>query len=407
MKNTQTKSTLQIVKDRQEEIRDLLAMQLQGAALKLLKSLFEEEVDRLCGKRFCHKSHKLSHRGGSEKGTVIIQGQRMAVTRPRLRKNNKEQSLESYGAVQSFDLLCEDVMKHMLSGVSTRNYESLQNKLTEGLGLKKSSVSKAFKRGCKRALEDINSRNLSKIHFVSLMIDGIEFSKKTLICVLGITKEGKKMILGLRESSTENSIVVTDLLQNLISRGLSPEEKRLFVVDGSKALRKAIKDVFGQDSLVQRCIHHKERNILSYLPKEKHVEFRRRWKMVHKMVDYELAKKECQSLIKWLSHINHSASESLEETCLETLTMIRLKTPSTLQKTLNSTNPIESAFSFVRQHTGRVKNWKKNPRQVSLWASASLLQIEKRFRLIRGYRYIPSLIEEINKINLEKQMEIA
>ena len=407
MKNKQSQNTLQMLKHRQEEVRGLVAMQLQGAALKLLKGLFEEEVDRLCGKRFCHKSHKLSHRGGSEKGSVIIRGQRMSITRPRVRKGDREQSLGSYEALQRFDLLCEDVMKHMLYGVSTRNYESLQDKFTEGLGLKKSSVSKAFKAGCKKTLEEINFRDLSDKNFISLMIDGIEFANQSLVCALGITKEGKKVILGLRESSTENSVVVTDLLQNLISRGLSSGQTRLFVLDGSKALRKGIKDVFGDKVLVQRCIHHKERNIISYLPKEKHIEFRRRWTMIHKMVDYELAKKEHQSLLNWLENINYSAAESLRESCLETLTTIRLKTPSSLRKTLSFTNPIESAFSVVRQHTGRVKNWKQNPRQVSLWASASLLETEKNFRTIKGYKHIPHLIQEMDKINLEKQMKVA
>ncbi len=239
------------------------------------------------------------------------------------------------------------------------------------------------------------------------MIDGIEFSKRTVICVLGITSEGKKMILGLREGSTENAVIVTDLLQNLIERGLPQDSKKLFVTDGSKALRKSINDVFGQNSLVQRCIHHKERNILSYLPKEKHLEFKRRWKKLHGLEDYESAKKEHDSLLKWLKKISSEASESLKEAHLETLTVLRLKTPPLLRKTLSSTNPIESAFSIVRQQTGRVKNWKKNPRQISLWVAASLLHVEKKFRTIRGHKQIPLFIEEINKITLEKQMEIA
>ncbi len=250
---------------------------------------------------------------------------------------------------------------------------------------------------CQKSLEAIQSRNLSQESFVALMIDGIEFSKRTVICVLGITSEGKKMILGLREGSTENAVIVTDLLQNLIERGLPQDSKKLFVTDGSKALRKSINDVFGQNSLVQRCIHHKERNILSYLPKEKHLEFKRRWKKLHGLEDYESAKKEHDSLLKWLKKISSEASESLKEAHLETLTVLRLKTPPLLRKTLSSTNPIESAFSIVRQQTGRVKNWKKNPRQISLWVAASLLHVEKKFRTIRGHKQIPLFIEEINK----------
>ncbi len=168
MKDTQYQSQLQMVKNKHEKIRQLIAMQLEGATLKLVHDLFQEEVKRLCGKPFSHKkSEGLCHRGGSGKGSVILQGQRIRVQRPRLRKNKEEVPLESYTVLQSFDLLCEDVMRAMLLGVSTRNYEPLQRKLEDGLGLKKSSVSKAFKMSCQKSLEAIQSRNLSQESFVA------------------------------------------------------------------------------------------------------------------------------------------------------------------------------------------------------------------------------------------------
>lgn len=407
MSNTQYQQSFQLIKDTQEQIREIISCQMRGAALKMLQSLFSEEVSRLCGSSFCRKNTDLCHRGGSDKGSVVLQGQRVAVKKPRIRKGDKEIHLESYDALQSFDLLCEDVMKHMLCGVSTRNYDGLLNEWEGGLGLKKSSVSKAFKMGSQQALEEINGADLSEQKFVAMMIDGVVFGNRTVIVALGITTKGKKIPIGLREGDTENSEVCGDLFASLIERGLDPAQPILFVIDGSKALKKAIRKAFGKIGHIQRCVRHKERNIISYLPRQHHMEFRRRWKRLHAYANYSDAKREYEKLVQWLSHINHAALSSLEEAEMETLTVVRLETPRLLRETLLSTNPLESVFAKVRDKSGRVKNWKSGPDQVSRWAAVTLLEAAKKFRTIRGFQQIPVLIENMKTFPVDLHAEVA
>ena len=406
MKRTRFPHSFQTAKDLQSSIRAQLRLQMQMTALKIVKNLFDEEVMQLCGQKFAHKIDQC-HRGGNERGSILVEGQRIKIRRPRVRKNNKEVHLETYDSLQGFDILSDRIMNHMLHGVSTRNYEPLIDELHSGLKLKKSAVSKAFKMSSQQSLDKINTRDLSQDRFISLMIDGIEFSDRTVICVLGITEQGKKIVAGLREGDTENSEVCIDLLQCLIERGLTKDNSIIFVIDGSKALRKSIIKVFGADTPVQRCIRHKERNITSYISDKYHSEFYRRWKLLHGCTDYNEALKEHAGLSQWLGNINHEAANSLEESAMETLTLIKMKCPRLLRKSLMSTNPIESAFSLVRSTTSRIKNWKSGKNQISRWVSASLLEVEKRFRTIKGFKEIPLLMTELGKIKLEKECKVA
>jgi putative transposase len=407
MKRTRFPHSFQTAKkDIQASIRDQLRSQMQITALKLVKNLFDEEVIRLCGEKFSHKTDQC-HRGGSEQGSVLVEGQRVKMKQPRVRKNNKEVHLESYDALQGFDILSDRIMNHMMHGVSTRDYEPLVDEIQSGLKLKKSAVSEAFKMGSQQSLDKINMRNLSEHRFISLMIDGIGFSDRTVICVLGIAEDGKKLILGLREGDTENSEVCVDLLQSLIDRGLRKDHPIIFVIDGSKALYKSISKVFGSRTPVQRCIRHKERNIAGYISDTYHPEFYRRWKSLHGCAEYDAAIQEHDKLVEWLGNINHEAANSLEEGSMETLTLIKLKCPRLLRKTLMSTNPIESAFSFVRSTTSRIKNWKSGKNQISRWASSALLEAEKQFRTIRGFKEIPLFMTALENIKLAQESKAA
>ena len=397
----------EIVQDSYQEIREMVQLQMRGAALKLIKGLFQEEMEELCGKPFSRKKEQHCHRGGSDKGSVVLQGQRVGVDRPRAKNAGQEVQIKTYEALQGYDLLCDRVMKHMLAGVSSRNYDGLLEELEGGLGVKKSLVSKAFVKGSRRALEEINGKDLSGQEWIAIMIDGIGLGKRMVVAALGITTAGKKQILGLREGDTENSEVCKDLLSNLVERGLSSQEIFLFVLDGSKALKKAVKKVFGERFPIQRCVRHKERNVLEYLPRNCHGEFRRRWKMIHGSINYQRAQQQYDQLRCWLSRINQAALESLEEAEMETLTVIRLKTPGLLRKTLLSTNPLESVFSGVRSQTGRVKNWRTGSDQASRWAAATLVDTQKKFRLIRGYREIPALMSELKNLGLHMQAQVA
>jgi putative transposase len=408
MKNTINGQPFQpsfsLVQDTFGQIRELVASQMRGAALELLQGLFREEVERLCGKPFSRKADGGFHRGGSDPGSVILSGQRIKVKKPRVKRDGEEQVLESYAALQDFDLLCDRVMKHMISGVSTRNYEPLLEEIAGSTGLKKSSVSKAFKQGSEKALEEINGRPLSSYSWLAVMIDSVDFAGRAVTVAMGITTRGKKFVLGLREGNTENHEVVKDLLSSLVERGMS-EEATLFVLDGAKALKKGVRQVFA-DSPIQRCIRHKERNILEYLPRQYHMEFRRRWKLIHSSASFALAKAEYERLKSWLEKINHAAHASLEEAAEETLTAIRLGASRELRKSLQSTNPLESLFDGVRCKSGRVKNWKSGKTQISRWAAASLLAGEKKLRCIRGIKEIPIVLANL-KSGLQSEARIA
>jgi transposase-like protein len=392
-----------LIQDTLSQIRATVESQMRGAALGLLYGMFREEQERLCGKPFSRKNGKC-HRGGSDPGSVILQGQRIAVKKPRVKADGEEITLESYAALQDFDLLCDRVMKYMISGVSTRNYEPLLEEISGSTGLKKSSVSKAFKMGSEKALEEINGRSLSSYSWLAVMIDSVHFAGRAVTVAMGITTLGKKLVLGLREGNTENHEVVKDLLSSLIERGMN-REPTLFVLDGAKALKRGVRQVFS-DSPIQRCIRHKERNILEYLPKQYHAEFRRRWKLIHGSASFALAKPEYERLMAWLEKINHAAHVSLKESEQETLTSIRLGAPRELRKSLQSTNPLESMFDGVRCKSGRVKNWKSGNTQISRWAAASLLAGEKKLRCIRGVKEIPIVLANL-KSGLQSEARIA
>ena len=398
--------SFEVVKSVGEQIREIVECQMRHAALNMVYELFNEEVESLCGSMHSRKGNEAYHRGGSDPSSVLVQGQRIKIKKPRVRKDGEEVVLETHGALKNYDILCERVMKHMMSGVSTRDYDPLLDEVSGGLGLKKSSVSKAFVKSSKEALEEFNNRDLSKLDLISMMIDGVGFGQMTVIVVLGIDVKGKKHILGIRQAETENWQVCRDLFENLIDRGLEVKDY-LFVIDGSKALKKAIRKVFGKKSPVQRCIQHKKRNILKYLPKERHKDFCRRWKRLHGLHKYDDAVSEYKGLMNWLGNISHTAVTSLEEAEMETLTTAKLGLPRLLRVTLSSTNPIESVFSIAKPKLKRVKNWKSGTDQVARWSASVLIASEKKFRTIRGHKEIPILINELKKLSIENQEKVA
>lgn len=398
--------SFEIVKSVGDQIREIVECQMRHAALNMVHELFNEEVKQLCGSRFSRKGEGGYYRGGSDTSSVLVQGQRMKIKKPRVRKNDEEVLLETHSALRNYDVLCERVMKHMMSGVSTRDYDPLIDEVAGGLGLKKSSVSKAFKKVSRESLDEFNARDLSKLNLVSLMIDGVGFGDITVIVVLGIDIKGKKYILGIRQAETENWQVCRDLFESLIDRGLEVKNY-LFVIDGSKALKKAIRKIFGNKAPIQRCVQHKKRNILKYLPRERHPEFYRRWKKLHGLHNYRDALSEHQGLMNWLSNISHTAVTSLEEAELETLTTAKLGLPRLLRKTLSSTNPIESAFSIAKPKLKRVKNWKSGKDQGARWSASVLVEAEKRFRTIRGFKELPLLINELKNLTIEKEENVA
>jgi putative transposase len=369
-----------------QELRGQLEQQLKDAAQNFVYGLMLQEVQELAGARYARSRPACAaRRAGSDPGSVKLAGQRLQVKKPRLKQGKKEVPLQSYQALQGFDLLQPDVMAHLLRGVSTRDYEPLLQKLSGSLGLKKSSVSQAFIRGSKQALEQLRTRDLSKKRLCAILMDALVFSGRRVIVALGITQMGERVVLGLREGDTENAEVSKDLLQSLLDRGLDVTEPLLFILDGGKGMRRAIRSVLGDRHPVQRCSIHKARNIESYLPERHRREFKSRWYKLHRLERYSEAKQEYERLRHWLSRITTEAVTSLDEAELETLTVIRFGSGPILRRSIHSTNLIEGLFDTVRMQTRRVKNWKRGPDQILRWSAATLLHSEERLYRIRGY----------------------
>ena len=313
---------------------------------------------------------------------------------------------ERSGALTSRDALDADVKRLLVQGISTRNYDAALTSLSDGLGLKKSAVSSAFQRASKKDLDALNGRPLGDSTFVAVYIDGVGFAEHTCIVAMGVTIDGKKQILGLREGASENAVVVGDLLEELVERGLQICKRALFVLDGSKALRRGVENVFGSQAVVQRCVLHKERNVLSYLPLEWHAETRRRLRAAWGMHSFKDARSALKKVKVWLAKLSESAAASLEEGFDETLTVHRLGVTGTLRRTLVTTNPIESAFDTVKTHARRVKRW-NGVEMVMRWAGSGLALAEQKFRRVKGHAAISQLIKALEASSLNPNKKSA
>jgi putative transposase len=391
------------------ELQDQLMASCKSAALSFVSELFREEVARLSGPKFSHKAPGQAWRGGNDMTQVIAGGEKLSVKRPRLRDENGEVQLSTLARLQDQDIFDDVVKSRMIKGVATRNYEPVIESWSDKLSVKKSTVSAAFVRASKKDLDYINTFELSNYRFVAIMIDGVEVAGRSLIVPLGITEKGDKLPLGLAEGDTENSVVIKDLLVQIRERGFSFCASRgLAVTDGAKAIKKALKDVFGTTVVVQRCWLHKLRNIQSYLPKEHHKQLWWRMKKMMGIVDHQVAKNEMASLMTWLADISIDAESSLQESGSELLTVHELGISGVLRKSLYSTNPIESLIFGIRHRMSRIKNWKssKQKDQIQRWMASSMIESQKKMRRLRGHTQIEKLITTLNK-KVEQQEQSA
>jgi putative transposase len=249
----------------------VLLERAKQAALAMAVALLEQDAEELCGERYERKREGQGYRGGHGQTSVVVEGAKYGIRRPRVRKANREVALPTLSKLQSQKLLDQQMRQRLVLGVSTRNYEQVINSYSEKLGVSRSSVSRAFVRASQKDLDSINEGKLEAYGFVSLMIDSLEVGGRTVVAALGVTAEIEKIPVGLREGDTENSEVVKDLLASMQERGFTLHcERLLAVIDGAKALKKALRQVFGERVVIQRCWLHKERNLRAYLPERVH-----------------------------------------------------------------------------------------------------------------------------------------
>jgi putative transposase len=379
----------------------LLALSV-GVGLGVLEELMAEEVDDVVGPKGKHNPDRVAVRHGHEDGEVTLGGRRVEVRRPRVRTadGEAEVALSTYEHFADRDPLRRVVLERMLAGVSTRRYRRTQEPVGEEVEIRarstsKSAVSRTFVDRTREALGELMSRKLADLRLAVMMLDGLELKGRMMIVALGITTEGVKIPLGLWEGSTENATVATALLSDLVERGLDPEQGMLFVIDGSKALRKAVRSVFGEVP-VQRCIRHKERNVMRHLPERDRPPILTRMRRAWAETDFDRALEQLHRLAEELEHTHPGAAGSLREGMEETLTVIRLGIKGKLKRTLESTNPCESMIDCVRTTQRNVKHWSSGEMGLR-WTAAGMLEAEKQFRKVIGYLDLPRLAVAIER----------
>jgi putative transposase len=374
----------------------LLALSV-GVGLGVLHEVMEAEVDEVVGPRSKHDPERMAKRHGHEDGSVTLGGRRVAVSRPRVRTADDEHEvpLASYALFAERDPLTRVVLERMLAGVSTRRYARTGEPVGSEVdalarATSKSAVSREFVSRTREHLIELMSRPLGDLRLAVLMLDGVELKGRCCVVALGIDTDGVKHPLGLWDGSTENATVATTLLANLVDRGLDAEQGVLAVIDGAKALRKAIRDVLGVHTPVQRCVRHKERNVLDHLPERDRPAIKRRLRAAWALDDHSAALERLEVLAGELERSHPGAAASLREGLRETLTVTRLGVRGQLKRTLVSTNPCESMIETVRRTSRNVKRW-RNGDMCLRWTAAGMLEAEAQVRRVIGYPKLSAL----------------
>jgi transposase-like protein len=380
-----------------EDIQKLLLSGVTSLALELgiaaMNGAMSNEVEELCGPRGKRRPGRHAYRYGQQRGYVSAGGQKVGIDRPRVRATDGsgEVDLATYHWFQTADSVTDDVLRRLLRGVSCRDYGRVIDGAAAGYGTSATAVSRHFVKAAGQALDAFLARRLDEARYVAVFVDGVHFKGEVLIVALGVTLEGKKRVLGLRQGHTENATLCKDLLTDLRERGLDAEQARLWVIDGAKALRKGIAEVFGDRAFVQRCQVHKARNVKSYLSDRHADDVAARLRAAYSATTYDEALKILTTTQRWLERVSPDAAKSLKDGLEETLTVLRLGVAQPLRRALASTNPLESAFDQAKTQTRRVKRWRDGDMRLR-WCAAGMLRAEERFHRLTGYRHLPALL---------------
>jgi transposase-like protein len=379
----------------------------------LMKTL-EEDRELLCGPRRRWQPGRQAYRYGYDEGRLVFGGRKVRVPKPRVRSiGGRELELPSWRHFAEEDPLQHRVLEQMLVGVSSRNYARSLEEAPEGLPCSttsRSSVSRQFVARTRRQVEEFLSHPLGELDLRVIFMDGTRLGEHVLVTALGIDSGGHKHVLGVVEGSTESEAVCRALLGNLVERGLVVERARLFVIDGGKGLRKAIREVFGAWALIQRCQIHKVRNVLEHLPKGKGAWVRAAMRRAWAAGGAEGARRKLRELASQLQEQHPGATSSLLEGLEETLTLLRLGVGALLAQTLRSTNPVENLQESLKRVARNVKRWRGGLMALR-WAASGLMEASKGFRRVKGYRDMPLLIAALESMvrveSVDKNVEVA
>jgi len=371
-----------------------------NAGKAVLTAMMEQERAAVCGAKGVPKPMRSAYRGGHTRSQVTLAGQRIAIARPRARHiQTGEISLSSFQWATHRDPLDTATIAAIAAGVSTRRYGTTLDPLPAGESagaVSKSAVSRRFVALSSERLEQWLASRLDHVRLPVVMIDGIHFKDRVVLVALGFDTDARKHVLGIREGSTENTRVVRSLISDLIERGLDADTPRLWIIDGGKALRRAITQVFGAGALVHRCQEHKRRNVIDHLPEHLHASVGRALKDAWHSKDAALAKRQLERLANSLAKAHPGAAASLREGLAETLTLTTLGIGGALYRTFRTTNPIENLNGLIAHYTRNVKRW-RGGEMVLRWIATALHEASGGFRAVRGFRDMKRLVAALDE----------
>ena len=379
-----------ILIDTQAELQELVVT----SGLKVLEAMLEEDRVAVCGPRYAHQPARRAYRAGHAPSEVVLGGRKVAVRRPRVRRDGHEVPLPSVQAFTHTDPLNRRIVEQMLVGVATRQYGRSLEPLGPAVrtrGTSKSAVSRRFVTQTQAQLDTWRATPLDDLDLVALLIDGVHVGGHCIVVALGLDNTGLKHPLGLWEGSTENATVVQGLLTNVQSRGLRTDRSLLVILDGAQALHTAVTQTFGPAALVQRCQVHKRRNVLEHLPEAQRPWVKAILTRAYTHADVKAARRLLQDLARRLDAEYPSAAASVREGLDETLTVIGLRLSERLQRSLATTNAIESLLSRTRHIKRNVKRWRGGT-MVLRWVAAGVLEAAKGFRRVNGCKEMPTLV---------------
>lgn len=382
-------------------MREGLLAAATAVGLDVMAELMEAEVTDLAGPKGKHDPDRTHNRHGTEPTTVTLGGRRIPTVRPRVRTvathetPEREVGLTSHATFADTDLLADGIVARMLAGISTRRYPIALEPVGEQVqaaatSTSKSAVSRRSVTATAERLADLLARPLDDQRWLIVYLDGFGLGEHTMVAALGVTADGTKIPLGVAEGTTENGAVCTRLVADLADRGLDADQGVLFVVDGGKALKKAIKAVYGDKALIQRCRRHKERNVTDHVPEAERPLLQRRLRAAWATADADAAEKELKAIAASLDKSRPGAAASLREGLADTVTVNRLGITGSLLRTVESTNPAESMIEIIRDHSVRVKRWSSGEMALR-WAAAGMLAAQAQFRRVKGHRQMGAL----------------
>jgi len=401
MKKTTTSAAVMpsvLIEEAVDEVRASFERLCLTAGLATLSGMMEEDAARLCGPRHGRGGDRGGHRWGRTKGKIGFHGGKVEIERPRVRaRDGGEMPLPSWAAAIDEDLLGRWAHNLMLMNVSTRKFGRAVRlpggdiPAERGAGVTKSAVSRRFVALSAEKMKEWMAADLSGLDLLVIQIDGIHIDQDLiLLAAVGVDGNGDKHPLGVMEGASESAAVCQALIDNLVGRGLDPAVCRLFIIDGSRALLKAIRNSFGRNTPIQRCQVHKARNIVERLPKSLHASVRRTLRQAWELDDADKAEKLIRNLARRLDREAPGVSASILEGLDEILTVTRLRLPTQLRRSLACTNIIENMNGSIRRICRNVKRW-RDAAMALRWTSAAMIEAAKGFRRLKAHKQLPSL----------------